>query len=194
MGADCRLNEVIQADGGSYGIQWTPDSSDAVVWIALINETAPVSTIASQISNNGMFVWNVPRSLTAGRYTIAIVGGAAGASPTDYTSSGEFVVTGPFALNSSIASMSAASSSVPSSLEAQLSSIFQVKNSSAVGNMTAAASATSTSGGGVIVGPSATAAPSSSASATGTSGTEPLVRHADFAVIIFAFVCVLMQI
>jgi len=107
--ADCRANEIIQADGGSYGIRWTPDSSDAVVSIALINDSTPVSTIASQISNTGILVWMIPRSLTAGRYRIAIGGGAAGASPTDFTSSGE-IVTGPSALSSSVASMSVASS------------------------------------------------------------------------------------
>ena len=194
----CRTNEVIQADGGGYGIEWTPDSADAVVYIALINGTSPVLTIASQISNTGTFIWMVPRSLTAGRYTIAIAGGTAGESPTDYTSSGEFIITGPSALSSSVPSTSVASSgnSVASGVEAQLSSIFQSRNSSATA--TGSGGATSTSGGGgAIVGSSATATRtggSSSASATGTSGTEPVVSHADFAVIIFAFVCVLMQI
>src|SRR5438309_719120 len=102
--ADCRQNEIIHAEGGSYGIQWTPDSSDAVVSIALINGSTLVPTIASQISNTGILVWMIPRSLTAGRYAIAIAGGAAGASLTDVTSSGEFIVTGPSAFNSSVAS------------------------------------------------------------------------------------------
>jgi hypothetical protein len=236
----CSVNQSIQADGGSYNIHWTPDPVDTVISIILVSGTSPISTLDINIPNSGSHISFLPRDLTTGRYTLAFEGGQSGTIPNYFTSSGEFIITGDSAYNSSITPDTVASSvrSFASSVASQINSLvisdsaspkssatsassgsrssgssrspgissgwfsssavsgstnLRVSGSSGVTSSTAGA-AGATSGGSATTGALPTSNVSASASAIGTNDGESQVRHADFAVIIFAFVWMLMKI
>jgi hypothetical protein len=219
-------------------INWTPDSSDTIVSVALVHGSGSIAALlADRISNTGQYFWNLHTSYTHGFYTIAIAGGKRGTAPTDFTSSGEFYITGLFALSSSISSVSG-TPSVGSSLASDIAAVASASasatgNSSAFGAGEGGASgvssavgpSTSTSllgssafgassestlattsvstgseGGAIAVGSTTSTGGGSEVSASGSSSGSSggksageVVRHADFAVIIFAFVCIIMM-